>query len=745
MAAPLAGVYIVDAVTGPMASITRYLADLGARVERIVPREPESARDLVANAGKHPKEAATAALDGAHAVVADLDRLEWLSGLRVDNPSLVTMAVSDFGYGNEFSRWQATGKVLHALSGVLSRSGLRGRPPLMPPLDLPHECAAVQAAFVVATLLYRAMTTGQGGHVDFSGLEGAVQTLDPGYGINGSATLGRPVGLLSRDRPSAAFQYPILPCEDGYVRICLLSKRQWQGMFEWMGRPERFAGPEFDKMMHRYKSPDLLPAIGAFFIGKTRRRLEAEGQAHGVPISGLNSITEFITSDHVEARRAFEIRQLGDHHVLLPTGVHTIDGERACGAIASDTDTPTIGSLPITDEPLRENLAPLAGLRVLDLGVIVVGAEQARLLADLGADVVKIESRAFPDGNRQSYLDFGMSVSFAAGHRNKRSLGIDLRSARGRALFLRLVAEADVLCANFKPGTLERLGLGHDVLREVNPALVVSESSAFGDTGPWSDRMGYGPLVRAAAGLTKEWRYAGDPQGFCDAVTVYPDHVAARACALGAVALLIRRLRSGEGGRSAVAQSEVMLAHLAGRLARSEEAAEEHGPSGVFAAKGYDEWCVVDVVSEVQAEALAVLTGGVGEDALRAWLADRAPQLAAEELQSAGIPAAPMLRIADLPEHPFYRHRKFYRTETHPWMVETVIADSGVARSDDLPAPGRGPAPLAGEQTAEIVSEWLGLSNSEISDLCAAGVLEPLDDETRTAAQAHLANPETSN
>lgn len=755
---PLAGVHVVDAVDGSLAPITRYLAELGATVHRFAaPLARGDARDLTANIGKithtlaldSPE--AAAAIAKAHIVVASAARPIDLAALRRDRPALVTMTTSDFGTGNSLSDWHATGPVLHALSGELSRSGIRGRAPLLPPGDLAYQCAAAQGAFVLLAGLYRALRGGGGGHYDFSALDGAVQALDPGYGISGSATMGKPAGLLSRGRPVAGFQYPIFPCADGYVRICLLAKRQWRGMFAWLGEPEQFAAPSFDHIVNRYKSPDLLPYIGAFFAPQTRKDLEAAGQRHGVPISAVMTLSEFAHSDHVRERNALLDSEDGRS---VPNGVISIDGQRMgpqqAGALAAFP-------LPAATS---SGEAPFAGLKVLDLGVIVVGAEQGRLLADQGGDVIKVESRAFPDGNRQSYLSFGMSVSFAAGHRNKRSVGINLRDAEGRALFLDLVRQADVVCSNFKPGTMDKLGLGYRDLAKVNPGIIVSESSAFGSSGPWRERMGYGPLVRAATGLTLAWRYPDDPAGFSDSITIYPDHVAGRVSAMGAVALLIRRLRTGRGGTSDVAQAEVMMAHFAADIATlsaSEAmAAAPDAPWGVFPAKGEDEWCVVTVDGDAQWQAFCAATGCVDAyphaadrlagraeiDAhLRAWLADRTPTQAAQALQAAGIAAAPMLRLADLPSYAYFRERDFYRTEDHPWLRETVIAESYTAATTDSPRPARRAAPLSGEQTREVVADWLGLDPAAIDGLCAGGILEPLLDDTRAAAQEHISAP----
>ena len=150
---------------------------------------------------------------------------------------------------------------------------------------------------------------------------------------------------------------------------------------------------------------------------------------------------------------------------------------------------------------------------MLDLGVIVAGGELSRLFGDLGAQVIKIESAAYPDGLRQTRAGQSISESFARAHRNHLSLGLDIRNPQGAALFARLAAASDAVFANFKPGTLAALGFPYERLRELNPAIVLAESSAYGDTGPWSARMGYGPLVRATVGVTSLWTSdeAADP------------------------------------------------------------------------------------------------------------------------------------------------------------------------------------------------------------------------------------------
>src|SRR5205085_8053228 len=142
-------------------------------------------------------------------------------------------------------------------------------------------------------------------------------------------------------------------------------------------------------------------------------------------------------------------------------------------------------------------------------------------------------------------------------------LGVNLRSPEGLAVIRRLVARSDLVLANFKPGTLEKLGLGAGALRELNPRVVVAGSSALGATGPWSTWMGYGPLVRAVSGLTSLWRYPDDEGSFSDSTVIHPDHFAARLSAIAALAALVGRGQSGRGAVLGVSQAEAILTQLA--------------------------------------------------------------------------------------------------------------------------------------------------------------------------------------
>ncbi|SFI08519.1 CaiB/BaiF CoA-transferase family protein [Albimonas pacifica] len=784
-AGPLQGLEVLDLLSGPMAAIGRALADLGARTTRIEPPGGQPDRPApgddplrglafaVRNAGKgsvvhDPEDAGdrarlAARLGAAHAVLLDLGpdarlRLD-PDDLRARFPGLVVVGVSDFGMTPGFSRWRAADPVMHALSGSLSRSGIEGAEPLIPPGRIAEGSAASQALMLTLAALYARMRRGGGALLDIALVDGAALALDPVFGIAGAAGVAAAQGLsleeIPRPRPPVGAFYPILPCADGRVRICVLSPRQWQAMFAWMGRPAAFADPRFAQTRVRFETPALNAAIAAFFADKTRAELEAEGGARGVPVGALLTLDEALATGHVAARGALtRVPTLDGGTATLPDGVAVIDGRRAGprrGPPALGEALPDAPAAPFpAPEPAAPGAGPLAGLKVLDLGVIVVGAEQGRILADLGADVLKVESRAFPDGTRASMVGVRMTASFAVGHRNKRSLGLNLRAPEGRALFLRLAAEADLVLSNFKPGTMEKLGLGPEALSAANPRLVTVESSAFGDVGPWAGRMGYGPLVRASAGLTEQWRYPEVEDGFSDAVTIYPDHAAARFGLAAALSLLIRRLRTGRGGRASISQAEVMFAHLEVDIARRAAGLPERAPGapwGVFPCAGEDAWCAVAVGTDAHWAALARALGrpelawdpdlaaasgrladpAAAEAPLRAWLAGRSPQEAMADLQAAGVPAGAMLRPVDLPEWAERPGRGLYRRARHPLVERPYLEEAAPARVDAWPAPPSRPAPLAGEHSLEAAAEWLGLPPCETARLLHEGVLEVPD------------------
>lgn len=756
----LASVRVLDLGGAESDGVSRLYADLGADVLKIEPpggRADRQALPTVAgasipfrlhNANKRCAVLDPASPDGRRAlrdlagtadIVVDGGRPGGAgrfgtscAALAQQFGHLVVLSVTDFGTDGPFASWRATDPVLYALSTALSRTGPTAGTPVLPPIGLASGTAATQAAWAALAAYYHRLRTGTGDYIDFSRFEAVLQSLDPPFGSEGQAAVGvKKTTEIWRGRPRNQNIYPIFACKDGHVRICLLSPRQWRGMRAWLGEPEEFADPKFDTIAARYAaSRELNALIGDFVATQTMDALVTEGQEQGVPIAAVLTPTETLASEHFRVVGALTTAEFAPGaDVVAPVGPFVVDG-RHRGlrwlAPAPGADEPTWATTSSvmawqgTVAPER----PFEGMRILDLGVIVAGGELGRLFADLGAEVVKIESAAYPDGLRQAPPGQVMSRSWALTHRNERSLGLDLRTPAGADVFARLVTGADAVFANFKPGTLASLGFSYDRLRELNPRIVLAESSAFGATGPWSSRMGYGPLVRATTGVTSLWASADG--GFHDATTIFPDHVSARLTAIAALAALIRRDRTGQPAHVHVSQSEAAVTQLATRyVTESARAAglpvvDDTATHGVYPCAGDDEWCVISLCSENDHAALESATAGVDT---AEWTRTRDKTAVARTLQDAGIAAAPMNRAVDVPADPQVRYRKLYSDMEHPLFDAPMLTETGPAPYTNIPPALLTPAPMPGEQTREICRQILDISAGETDRLIADGTL----------------------
>jgi crotonobetainyl-CoA:carnitine CoA-transferase CaiB-like acyl-CoA transferase len=568
-------------------------------------------------------------------------------------------------------------------------------------------------------------------------------------------------------------------------------------MCGWLGDDHPFTDPEFGSIGKRLKViREINALIAALFATQKGVDLVAEGQRRGVPIATVASPGKALRDEHFLARGTFVPLTVASDTGAAPRGYVEIDGYAAgirhcASAIGEHNDEVFAQWLnnksPITAKDTatvahevfdnKSVMRPFAGLRVLDLGVIVAGAELGRLLSDQGAEVIKIESSAFPDGLRQGLHNEPMTISFAQGSRGKKSFGLNLRSARGLDIFKKLVAISDVVVSNFKPGTMESLGLGYDVLSAINPGIICAESSALGSSGPRSRSMGYGPLVRATSGLTWLWRYpsfdirahdAGFSDiSFSDSTTIVPDHFAARVSAAAIAALLIRRRRTGIGGQVGVAQAEVILTALSTEFLRESlqpgsveprgNRCEFDAPHNVFACAGDDEWCVVAVDcdaawrnlcaaiarADLLDDARFVHSGGRVahrdelDTAVQAWTMQRTPEEVMQVLQAAGVPAARMQRLDEYTSNPHFIARGFFRTFGQPGLAAPMISENGPVGRSRLPEPDLRPAPFLAQHTEEIANELLHFSGLDIDALVAAGDLEVMSEELKTLLEGY--------
>ncbi|MGZ4512365.1 MAG: CoA transferase, partial [Mycobacterium sp.] len=321
----------------------------------------------------------------------------------------------------------------------------------------------------------------------------------------------------------------------------------------------------------------------------------------------------------------------------------------------------------------------------------------------------------------------------------------------------RLVAESDAVFANFKPGTLAALGFSYDNLRAINPRVVLAESSAYGDQGPWSTRLGYGPLVRAATGVTRLWtaddlenQDGGARHAYYDATTIFPDHVVGRITAIAALAALIHRHRTGGGAHVHISQAEAVVNQLdtvyvtqAALAAGVPRISEDTSLHAVFPCAGDDEWCVISIGSDDEWRCAAGVFHhpewaddprfATGEarlanrrelvELVSAWTRTRTPVRAAQLLQSSGVAAGPMNRPPDILEDPQLVERKLYAEMVHPLVERPLPAETAPAPFQHIPRAPQRPAPLPGQDTVGICRTLLGMSPQEIDRLITEGVL----------------------
>ena len=392
---------------------------------------------------------------------------------------------------------------------------------------------------------------------------------------------------------------------------------------------------------------------------------------------------------------------------------------------------------------------PLSGYRVLELAHFIAGPVCGMYLADMGADVIKVESPSGGDASRTVYSAQygGESAVFLTVNRNKRGVAIDLARPEGRAAFLALAATADVVLEAHKGGVAERLGIDYASVSAVNPRIIYCSLSAFGPTGPWREKPGVDMVVQAMGGLMAITGEADGGPVLCNVPVV--DTMGALAAGQGIVTALLHRERTGEGQRLDVSLLNcLMLAHAA-RLpvfwATGEEPARlgsAHpllAPFQAFMAK--DGWIYVAVLTDslwapfcaaVDRPDLAGDPRFASRDDRakhRAALADTLSPIFRERtvadwmaaLEARGVLCAPVNRYADLESDSQIRASEIIVEEQHPRAGRFRTVDTAI-RFEKTPGTRRTGAPALGEHTDDVLRE-AGLSADDLARLRAAGTI----------------------
>jgi crotonobetainyl-CoA:carnitine CoA-transferase CaiB-like acyl-CoA transferase len=785
---PLSHVRVVELTDIRGAFAGRMLADLGADVLKVEPRSGDPGRLRPPFAGDTP--AADRSLpflyrnankrgvvldlhdaDGWHRFLDLCSRADLLvenlgpaaarrhglapDEVRARHPELIHVAISDFGSSGPHAEWRLEPLPAFAASGGLFSSGFKDLPPCWLPGYLAHDCASTFAVVgALAALLDRART-GLGQTIEVAVQDAAINGIHP-WAIPVADYAGRYPMLPVTAPRNADGSYFVLTVADGWVRVLPGSPRQWRAFVALLGDPEALAGPEWEIPLFRLMNGDVIRLIAADALAsRTQADVLADGRRRDVPLVPVNRPEGFVVEEQTLHRAFFQrtgFPVVGE----APMAPAPFNFSVTPAALRRPAPAPGAGdghgfeprpTLPATGAGTGP---ALAGIRVVDLGVGVAVPEAGWLLAELGAEVIKIESRVNLDFLRRVTVEPDQpdrSMQFNDASRGHLGVTLDLTTARGRELALELCAAADVVLENNRGGVVQRWDLDYPTVRSRRPDVIYYASQAFGRGGPLGVASAYGPLNSAFAGLTWLWNFPEAPYPGGSSLN-HPDHVAAKLAVAAILAALEHRQRTGEGQLIEMSQAEA-AAYYVGEVYLEETCtgrpAEQRGnavawacPHGVYPAAGEDRWIAIAVTDDDawrrcarvlglrDDQSFATVAGRLAarasvDQAVAAWTREHDAAVAAELLQEAGVSAMPVMNGLDLRVDPHLTARGTLVTLVHPEMGEERHSGNPL-RFSRTPVKTACPAPRLGEHTADVLTRWLGMTAEKVADLAEAGV-----------------------
>ena len=657
-----------------------------------------------------------------------------------------------FASDGPYRDWAGSDAVIQAMSGVAFATGPVDGGPMLPRGHAPQVVAGVTACIAALGALLGRRRGWAGRHVD-------VDVLSANLCFYESTTCSAvPTGDLSARRGINRFTptYPggIYRTLDGWIGITALTPPQWAAFCGLIGQPALGREPRYQVALQRLEQADALdPLLRPALLQRTSADWLQLGQAARIPFAPVPNLAELPQTPHWQARGSFGPVP-GVAGAVGPTLPFQFETVPARAAIAPDVARPL---------PAIASSGPLAGLRVLDLSMGWAGPLATRNLADLGADVIKVEScshvdwwRGFDAPDLSDPPPYELRPAFLMINRHKRGITLDLKSADGVALLKRLAATSDVMVENYAPGVLDKLGVGTRQLAGEVPGLVALAMGAFGNRGPWRGFRAYGSTVEQASGLPFVNGQPDDPPTMQH--VAYGDPVAGLYGAVAVLAGLYRRGQSAGPAESTLidlgqveclfqlgADALVAQSTQAGRLARQ----GSRQPlsmlritlpcaAAAVAVAVKDRWIALSVETAAQWQALTHLIGGAwaaGHDlaackaqepaleaAVRAWAAPLAAANAVARLQQAGIPAGPVRPGSHLMADP-----QCAALGSFQWLdrafVGRHLSSRSAFRLDGQAPPLGGSAPTLGQANAEVLGGLLGLPDATLAALAEAGVI----------------------
>lgn len=389
----------------------------------------------------------------------------------------------------------------------------------------------------------------------------------------------------------------------------------------------------------------------------------------------------------------------------------------------------------------------LDGVRILDFTWVLAGPFTTRILADFGAEVIKVQSLKTAKGREANLNGY-----FNTWNRNKRSITLDMSRPEAKDLILRLTTTSDVVIENFSPRVMANWGLTYEKLKEVNQKIIMVSMSAMGQTGPWKDYVAFGPALQALSGLT--WLSSYDTHQPVGLGSAYGDHVIGLYGALAVLAALENRFRTGLGEYIDLSGYEALCTLMGSAIMDASQNETEDipqgnhsyhidaSPSGCYRCRGTDRWCVISVSTEDEWQALCkvldradllnvdrfrTLAGRKFHEEhlnglIEKWTAERTPEEAVSLLQEAGVPTGVVQNAKDLVKDPHLAARQFFVPMNHPVLGDTLGDRQPIRFAEDETGSWKA-APQLGEDNRYVFRELLGLTEEEFLHYKEKGII----------------------
>jgi crotonobetainyl-CoA:carnitine CoA-transferase CaiB-like acyl-CoA transferase len=564
---------------------------------------------------------------------------------------------------------------------------------------------------------------------------------------------------LGINRFAPTYPLGIFPCKDGWLGVTVLSPSQWQALCDLLGMDEFANVPLFQSSMARLESADVIePVMTQRLLQYTAEELFYRGQAARIPLARVPTMQELFDVDQFVQRQAFSTINHNDASYLAPSTPFRLFATppKFGGDVASLGQHTALWADDMhvsPDEPELSptNELPLAGLRIVDLSMGWAGPLAARHMADMGAEVIKVESCTRFDWWRsweatQEWIDDNgaeKSPAFLYVNRNKLDITLDLEDERGREILLNLIATADAVVENFSGSVLPKLSLDYAHLIQANPELVMVSMPAFGSDGPWAEFRAYGSTVEHSSGLPHLTGRPDDPPTMQH--VAFGDSIGGLNGAAALLTALLHKQSTGKGQFVDLSQAECLFrlgAHGILHQSVLNQPPPRYGndhpdfaPHGVYPCEGEDRWVVIQVFDDTQWSALRDLTGidygdtedrihhrGQLNDQLAAWTQGQDAKQLMAQLQTAGIPAAVLNSPLDLIDDPQLADRNYIQWLHHE-HVGNLRHPSAPYRSGTEPFPVRTPAPTLGQHNIQVLGGILGITTDELMDLERRGVI----------------------